>query len=214
MATLLNKMKRISPVEIRTGRVRLSFPHIFKPQAKKGNDGNVVLDEHGQSIMQYSTALIIPKTETETVAGIQESMKASALDFFGAGKVPPKWASGFRDGDTDDSALLDPMDPSKGRKPELVGCYFLNATTRVKPTIIGNLKDEFAGGWVLLDETGIKAGDWVRVQLRCYGFDVGTNKGVAFSFSGIQLFEVGEALSTGGFKADAFDDEELEEAFS
>lgn len=104
------------------------------------------------------------------------------------------------------------MDPSKGRKPELVGSYFLNATTRVKPTVIGNATDEFAGGWVLLDETGIKAGDWVRVQLRCYGFDVGTNKGVASrSPASSSLSRV--KLSTGGFKADAFDDEELEEAF-
>lgn len=213
MATLPNTVKRISPVEVRTGRVRLSFPHIFKPQAKKGTDGNVVVDDSGSPVMQYSCALIIPKTETEIVTAIQESMKAAAIDFFGAGKVPAKWNAGFRDGDTDPSAMLDTLDPSKGRKPELVGCWFLNASTRQKPTVIGNEKDDFAGGWKLLGESDIKAGDWVRVQLRCYGFDVGTNKGVAFSFSGIQLFEQGEALASGGFKADAFDDEEVAAAF-
>ena len=213
MATLPNTVKRISSVEVRTGRVRLSYPHIFKAQPKKDANGNTVVGDDGTPTLQYSCALIIPKTETEIVTAIQESMKAAAIDFFGAGKVPAKWNAGFRDGDTDPSAMLDALDPSKGRKPELVGCWFLNASTRQKPTIIGNEKDDFAGGWKLLTESDIKAGDWVRVQLRCYGFDVGTNKGVAFSFSGIQLFEQGEALASGGFKADAFDDEEVAAAF-
>ena len=61
----------------------------------------------------------------------------------------------------------------------------------------------------------IKAGDWVRVQMRCYGFDQPQNKGVAFSFSGIQLVEEGEALASGGFDANLFeDDEELAGAFN
>ena len=213
MSTLPNTVKKLSNVEIRTGRVRLSFPHIFKAQAKKDNKGNTVTDDTGNPVLQYSMALIIPKSETATVAAIQEIIKAAALDFFGQGKVPPGFADGFRDGDTDKSTLLDPLDPSKGRKPELVGSWFLNATTRMKPTIIGNEKDAFTNGFKNLTETEIKAGDWVRVQLRAYGFDVGTNKGVAFSFSGIQLFEVGEALAAGGFRADAFDDEEVANAF-
>ncbi len=213
MSTLPNNVKKLSSTEIRTGRVRMSYPHIFKPQAKKDAQGNVVTGPDGQPIYQFSSAFIIPKTEVETVTAIQDIIKAAALEFFPQGKVPAGFAEGFRDGDTDKSTLLDPMDPSKGRKPELVGCYFLNATTRMKPTVIGNEKDAFTNVFKNLAENEIKAGDWVRVQLRAYGFDVGTNKGVAFSFSGIQLFEVGEALAAGGFRADAFDDEEVASAF-
>lgn len=204
-----------SPVEFRTGKVRLSYPHIFKAQPKKDDKGNVVVDTSGQPVTQYSTALLIPKTEVETVEALKKAMQAAALEKFGQGKVPPKWAKGLRDGDTDDATLIDPLDPAKGRKPEYVGCYWINLTSKQKPQVIGNEKDEFAGGWKVLTEADIKAGDWVRVQMRCYGFDQPQNKGVAFSFSGIQLVEEGEALASGGFDANLFeDDEELAGAFN
>lgn len=204
-----------SPVEFRTGKVRLSYPHLFKPQPKKDEKGNVVVDTSGQPVTQYSTALIIPKSEVETVETLKKAMQAAALEKFGQGKVPPKWAKGLRDGDTDEAALLDPLDPAKGRKPELVGCYWINLSSKQKPQVLGNEKDEFAGGWKVLTESDIKAGDWVRVQMRCYGFDQPQNKGVAFSFSGIQLVEEGEALASGGFDANLFeDDEELAGAFN
>lgn len=204
-----------SPVEFRTGKVRLSYPHIFKPQQKKADDGSIVVDSGGQPVLQFSCALIIPKTETETVETLKKSMQAAALEKFGQGKVPAKWAKGLRDGDTDEAALLDTLDPTKGRKPELVGCYWINLTSKQKPQVIGNEKDEFAGGWKVLTESDIKAGDWVRVQMRCYGFDSDKNKGVAFSFSGIQFVEEGEALAAGGFDANLFeDDEELAGAFN
>lgn len=204
-----------SAVEFRTGKVRLSYPHIFKPQQKRGDDGTPQVDASGQPVTQYSCALLIPKSETATVETLKKAMQAAALEKFGQGKVPPKWAKGLRDGDTDEAALLDPLDPAKGRKPEYVGCYWINLTSKQKPQVIGNEKDEFAGGWKILTESDIKAGDWVRVQMRCYGFDQPQNKGVAFSFSGIQLVEEGEALASGGFDANLFeDDEELAGAFN
>jgi hypothetical protein len=204
-----------NPQEFRTGKVRLSYPHIFKPQAKRGDDGKPVLDANGQPVMQFSCALIIPKSEVETVEALKASMKAAALAQFGEGKVPAKWAKGLRDGDADEAALVDPMNPEKGRKPEFVGCYWINCSSKQKPVVIGNEADEFAGGWKMLTESDIKAGDYVRVQLRCYGFDVTTNKGVAFSFSAIQFVEEGEALAAGGYDANLFaDDPELAGAFA
>lgn len=206
--------KKRNDTTFRTGRVRLSYPKIFKPEVKKDEKGQPVVDSAGQPVLQYSCALIIPKTEKATLEMLQSAMKAAALAKFGEGKVPPKWAKGLRDGDTDESALLDPMNPEKGRKPELVGCYWINCTSRQKPVVIGNEKDEFTGGWKLLGESDIKAGDWVRAQINAYGFDVTTNKGVAFGFSAIQLVEQGEALASGGYDENLFqDDEELAGAF-
>lgn len=203
-----------NPQEFLSGKIRLSFPHIFEPVPKKGDDGSVVVDSAGNPSLQYSCVLIIPKTEEETVNTLKASMKAAALARFGEGKVPAKWAKGLRDGDTDEAALIDPLDPGKGRKPELVGCYWINLTSKQPPGVIGNEKDEFAGGWKKLSPGDIKAGDWVRTQIRCYGFDKPQNKGVAFGFSGIQLVEEGEALATGGFDASLFaEDEDLAGAF-
>jgi hypothetical protein len=203
-----------TPTEFRTGKVRLSYPNIFKPVPKKDDNGNTVVDATGQPVTQYTTALIIPKTETATVEALKNAMKAAALAKFGEGKVPAKWAKGLRDGDTDEAALLDPLNPEKGRKPELAGAYWINLSSKQKPVVIGNEKDEFAGGWKALGESDIKAGDWVRAQIHCYGFDTDKNKGVAFGFSAIQFVEEGEALAGGGFDANLFeDDEELAAEF-
>lgn len=206
--------KQSNPTTLRTGKVRLSYPHIFKPQPKKDDSGNVVVDNAGQPVLQYSCAILIPKTDVATIKMLQDCMKAAAIAKFGQDKVPAKWAKGLRDGDTDEATLLDPLDPAKGRKPEYVGHYWLNCSARQKPVVLGNEKDSFTGDWKILSEAQIKAGDYVRVQINAYGFDVTTNKGVAFGFSAIQLIEEGEALAGGGFDAGLFaEDEELAAAF-
>lgn len=197
-----------------SAKVRISYPHIFKPAAKTGDDGKIVLDDAGQPILEYTCALIIPKSDTATIEMLQACMRRAAVAFFGEAKVPPKWNKGLRDGDTDDYALLDPLDPKKGRKPEYVGHMWINCRNKRKPMVIGDKKDEFTGTWAVLNESDLKAGDWVRAQIECYGFDVGLNKGVAFSFSAIQFVEEGEALVAGGFDASLFEgDEDLAAEF-
>lgn len=208
----MSSVKQINDTTFRTGKVRLSYFKGFKPEPKRDDSGNEVRDSAGNLIMQYSTALIIPKAEKETVDMLKKCMASAAKSKFGE-KVPAGWSKGLRDGDTDPGAMIDPTDESKGRRPELEGCYWINCTSRQKPVVIGKEKDEFTGQFKALDETQIKSGDWVRAQVNAYAFDVGVNKGVAFGFAGIQMLEEGEALASGGFNAAAFDDEELEESF-
>lgn len=206
-------VKTITDTSIRTSLVRISYPKIFKAEPKRDSTGQPVVDAQGNPVMQFSTALLIPKKDKELIAAIDTIMRNAAKAKFGE-KVPPKWKAGLRDGDTDPSALVDPTDESKGRKPELVGHYWINCTSRHKPRVFGREKDEFNGGFMALSETDIKAGDYVWAQINAYGFDVGTNKGVAFGFAGIQLREAGEALAGTAFSEDAFeDDEELAESF-
>ncbi len=208
----MSKVVQLSPTMIRTGLVRLSYPKIFHPEPKKDEKGNTVMGPDGQPVLQYSTALIIPKG-SETAKALEECMKVAAREYFN-GKPPGSWAKGLRDGDTDPTAMNDPTDPSKGRKPELEGNYWINATSRVKPRVIGRTKDDFTGDFKVLTEGEIKAGDYVYAQINAYGFDVGVNKGVAFGFVAIQLREEGEALSGVAFNAAAFeDDEEIAESF-
>ena len=203
--------KQKNDTEFRTGLVRLSYPKIHKPEQKKDQNGNGITDAAGNPEMQYSLALIIPKSEKATVDMLKKCLTNAAKAGFGA-KVPPNAFKGLRDGDTDPSAMVDATDESKGRKPELEGCYWINCTSKIKPRVVGLEKDDFTGKLQELDETQIKAGDWVRVQLRCYHFDKGVNKGIAFGFAGVQLLEEGEPLASGGFDESLFD-EETEEAF-
>lgn len=207
-------VKVINETSIRTSLVRISYPKIFKPVPKTdATTGQPIVDAQGNQTLQYTCAFLIPKKDKELVAAIETMMKNAAKAKFGE-KVPAKWKAGLRDGDTDPAALVDATDESKGRKPEYVGHYWINATARQKPRIFGREKDEFNGGFAQLTETDIKAGDYVWAQINAYGFDVGTNKGVAFGFAGIQLREVGEALAGNAFAEDAFeDDDELADSF-
>lgn len=206
-------IKKINDTTFRSGKVRLSYPHIHTPAPKTDNDGKQVLDAAGQPVLIYKCVFIIPKTETATVAALKEAMTNAAKATF-RDRVPPGWAKGLRDGDTDPAALIDPLDEAKGRKPELVGCYWINATSYQKPRVLSKTKDEFTNEFKELTKNDIKAGDWVRAQINAYGFDVTTNKGVAFGFAAIQMVEEGEALAGGGVVLSAFeDDEELADSF-
>ena len=206
--------KRIDDFSIRTDKVRVSYLRIHKPEKKLDQMGTVVVDpDTGEPIMQYSTQIIIPKTEKATIDMLVECMKAAAQKTF-KGSVPATWRKGLRDGDTDPAALIDQMDESKGRKPELVGSYWINTTAYDKPRCISAIKDEFTNEFKNLSEHEIKSGDWVWAQIRCYGFDKPQNKGVAFGIVGVQKREDGEPLSSGGFNMSAFeDDEELAGSF-
>jgi len=205
--------KKINDQEFRSGLVRLSYPSLHVPRPKKDDKGQVVLDAAGQPVTQFTAVFIIPKTEKDTVAMLKSSMQSAAKAMFGE-RIPPKAFKGLRDGDTDETALIDPSDPSKGSKPELAGCYWINCTSQRMPKVIDKGKDEFTGDFKVLGQNDIKAGDWVFAQIRCYAFDKGVNKGVAFSFAAVQLREEGEALAAGGFNASAFEDDEVADAFA
>jgi len=51
---------------ITSTEVRLSFEHLLTPQAQKNDDGTM-------GDPAYSTMLLIPKSDTETVEGIREA---------------------------------------------------------------------------------------------------------------------------------------------
>lgn len=199
-----------------TNEVRLSYLKAHTPEQKKDQAGNKVVDDNGQPVMQYSVAVIVKKTDTQTLALIDECMRAAAKLKFGD-RVPATWKKGLRDGDTDPAALIDPLDEKKGRKPELIGCVWFNATSQQKPDVFSTEKDEFATsghGFKALGKNEIKSGDYARVQVAAYGFDVPQNKGVAFGIRAIQKLRDGEALGGGGVDYDAFSDEEAADAFS
>src|SRR5579875_3661154 len=95
-----------------TGKVRLSYTHIFTPQQDdQGND-------------KYSTAILIPKSDKETLRRIKSAVDA-AIELGKSkwnGKIPPNLKKPLRDGDEE--------------RPEdeaYAGHYFLNATSKNKP---------------------------------------------------------------------------------
>ena len=90
-----------------TGKVRLSYEHVWEPVSINGGDE------------KYSVSLIIPKSDTETIKAKQDGR-----DKFG-GKIPANLKLPLRDGDIerpDDEAYAD--------------SYFINANSKDKPHIV------------------------------------------------------------------------------
>jgi len=156
--------------KVTTGKVRLSYTHLFEPHAIEGNEP------------KYSTSVLIPKTDKETLTAIKEAVEQVKAEGKGkwGGKVPPNLKTPLRDGDAerpDDDAYS--------------GCYFLNANSKNKPGVVDvNVQP-------VLDATEVYSGCYGRLTLNFYAYSASGNKGVACGLGNVQKLAEGEPL--GGF---------------
>lgn len=171
--------------KVTTGKVRLSYAHLFEAHAIEGNEP------------KYSVSVIIPKSDTETLNAIKEAVneaKELGKGKFG-GKIPANLKTPLRDGDSerpDDDAYKN--------------CYFLNASSKNKPGVVG--KDVQP----ILDATEVYSGCYGRLTLNFYAFSASGNKGIAAGLGNVQKLEDGEPLS--GFTRAEDDFEAVETADS
>jgi hypothetical protein len=176
--------------QVTTGLVRLSYANIWKATAvEEGNEP------------KFSSAILIPKSDTVTLEKIEaalDHLKAEAAKKFGGktGKLPVKFKLPLRDGDEE-----------KPDDEAYAGHYFLNASSKQQPGIVGLVRDENNKLKRITDEAEVYSGCYARVSLNFYIFDVSGNKGIAAGLNNIQKVKDGEPLA-GRSNADAdFDDE-------
>lgn len=168
---VMNVTAKRTGTKVTTGKVRLSYAHIFEPHAM--NDGQEA---------KYSVSVIIPKTDKETLKAIKEATDQAKKD--GASKwgnkIPANLKTPLRDGDVereDDEAYA--------------GCYFLNASSKNKPGVVDQNVQP------VLDATEVYSGCYARLTLNFYAYNASGNKGIAAGLGNIQKLEDGEPL--GGF---------------
>ena len=168
---IMNVKAKRTGTKVTTGKVRLSYAHIFEPHAM--NEGQEA---------KYSVSVIIPKTDKEPLKAIKEATDQAKKD--GASKwgnkIPANLKTPLRDGDEerpDDEAYA--------------GCYFLNASSKNKPGIVDQNVQP------VLDSTEVYSGCYARLTLNFYAYNASGNKGVAAGLGNIQKLEDGEPL--GGF---------------
>jgi hypothetical protein len=166
-----------------TGKVRVSFW-----KADKG-EINQLNGKH-----EFSTQIIIQKSDTATVGAIKAAAKSALTEKFGD-KIPPKARNPLRDGDTELKQDGSPMGPA------YAGCYFMNVKGKDRPGIISFDRRELADG-------AIKSGDYVRVSLNSFAYSQAGNTGVSFGLNNVMFMEAGESL--GGGRTSAYDDFGLE----
>jgi hypothetical protein len=167
-----------NPTKVITGIVRLSYCNAWEPKSINGGTP------------KYSVSLIIPKSDTKTIAAINSAVDAAIEEGKGkfGGKVPNKAALKLplRDGDIDR-----PDDEA------YVNSYFVNANSNTAPQIVDRQVEP------ILQRSEIYSGVYARVSINFYAFNSNGNKGIACGLGNIQKIRDGEPL---GGKTDAVDD--------
>ena len=163
--------------EVVTGKVRLNFPVLFTPKADKNDPTKI----------NYSCQLLIPKSDTATMAKIREAIeeaKKEGLSKKWNGTMPPNISAPYHDGDG--------IKPVAGTEygPECKGHYILNvkASASYKPDVVdGQLNP-------ILDQSEIYSGMYARVLINFFPYFNSGKKGISVSFSNVQKVADGTPL--------------------
>ena len=184
MTNTVNK-NSVNPAKIVTGVCRLSYANIW--QAKSINGG----------APKFSTSILIPKSDTKTIAKVKAAIQAAYEEgegkLKGNSKSAPSLASlktPLRDGDTerpDDAAYA--------------GHWFLNANSNTAPGVVDASREP------IYDTSEIYSGVYARVSLAFYAFNSNGNRGIACGLQNIQKVRDGESLGGKTKAEDDFDDD-------
>lgn len=180
-----------SATKVITGRVRLSYVHLFEPFSN--NEGQEA---------KYSCVLLIPKTDKVTIkklrAAQQAALEAGKDSRFG-GRIPKNWTDTIHDGD--EEADLE-------KNPEMEGHWYMTVSSKTKPGIVDQQVNP------ILDSTEIYSGCFARVSINAFAYSNSGNKGVSFGLNHVQKLADGDYLGGRSRAEDDFDevDEEDEES--
>jgi hypothetical protein len=150
--------------------------------------------------LQYSVALLIPKTNVEDVKLVRDAVAACLAEEYTSKKkpIPPNHHNPLKDGDTDTKEDGTPYGD------EVKGHYLINTKTsdEYPPEVVGTTKG--ADGKLLrIGKADIKSGDWGRAFVTLYGYTFKAG-GVGVGLNKIQLVQEGESLGGGSSADDVF----------
>jgi hypothetical protein len=181
MSNNTNKVNT-NPMKVITGpNTRWSYANVW--EAKSINGGTP----------KFSVSLIIPKSDTRTIAKIKAAIEAAYREgeakLKGNGKTMPPLSAiktPLRDGDTER-----PDDPAYANS------YFINANSSTAPGIVD------ADRQPILERSEVYSGVYGRASINFYAFNSNGNRGIACGLNNLQKIRDGEPL---GGKSRAEDD--------
>ena len=142
---------------------------------------------------KFSVSLIIPKSDTKTIAKIKAAIEAAYHEgeskLRGNGKAVPPLAAiktPMRDGDVER-----PDDPA------YANAYFINANSATAPGIVDADRNP------VLTRSEVYSGVYGRASINFYAFNSNGNRGIACGLNNLQKVRDGEPL---GGKTSAEDD--------
>jgi hypothetical protein len=142
---------------------------------------------------KFSVSLIIPKSDTKTIAKIKAAIEAAYQEgeakLKGNGKsVPPL------------SALKTPLRDGDIERPDddaYANAYYINANSATAPGIVDAERNE------IITRSEVYSGVYGRASINFYAFNSNGNKGIACGLNNLQKIRDGEPL---GGKSRAEDD--------
>lgn len=168
--------KPVNPMKVITGPdTRWSYANVWEPKSINGGTP------------KYSVSLIIPKSDTRTVAKIKAAIEAAYKE--GEGKTVPALTAlkiPLRDGD-----LERPDDEAYKNS------YFVNANATTAPGIVDADRNP------ILSRSEVYSGVYGRASITFYAFNSSGNRGIACGLNNLQKIRDGEPL---GDKASAESD--------
>lgn len=180
----------VNPTKVITGtKTRWSYANVW--EAKSINGGKP----------KFSVSLIIPKSDTETVAKVKAAIEAAYHEgeskLKGNGRAVPALSAiktPLRDGDTER-----PGDDA------YAGSYFINANSATAPGIVD------ADCQPIIERSEVYSGVYGRASINFYAFNSNGNKGIACGLNNLQKIADGEPLggkssAENDFKTAAADD--------
>ena len=159
--------KKANPCNVLTPKFRVSYPHLFKPQAPKPNDKP-----------KYSVTMLFPKNADLTL--IKGAIQAAKIEAYGADKS--KWPRVI------ESPVTDGDDPKNDDKEGYKGHWVIKATTGAdyKPQVF----DE--NGQPTLDQSVIYPGCYARAFVFARRWEYMKKEGIHFILDGIQKMSDGK----------------------
>lgn len=176
-----------NPMKVITGPdTRWSYCNVW--QAKSINGGTP----------KFSVSLIIPKSDTVTIAKIKAAIEAAYKEgeakLKGNGRSVPAL-----------SVLKTPLRDGDAERPDdeaYANAYFVNANSATAPGIVD------ADRQPILDTSEVYSGVYGRASINFYAFNSNGNKGIACGLNNLQKIRDGEPLGGKSRAEDDFADEE------
>ena len=176
----------MNPTKVITGpKTRFSYLNVNEPKTPLGG-----------GTPKYSVSLIIPKSDTATVAKIKAAIKAAYDEGQSKLKGNSKFVPELED-------LKTPLrDGDKERKGDEAyeGCYFVNANSTTKPGVVDGDRNP------ILETSELYSGIYGRASINFYAFNSNGNKGIACGLNNLQKLADGEPLGGHSRAEDDFAD--------
>lgn len=175
----------VNPQRLITPEFRVSYPHLFKPNAIKQGD-----DE------KYSVTMLFKKTQD--LSKLKLAMDHAKIEMWGRDKT--KWPKGLlspvSDGDSEQY-----LDDEGVTKEGYAGHWVIKASSRAsnKPGIVNEEAQP------ILDASEIYPGCFARAQIYANPWEYAGKKGVSFILDAVQKTKDGPSLSNRKSASEIFD---------